>query len=355
MAQTLEPTASGSGPVFFELERLERTAAGRLELSGRWFGVRGRRFVRPTLTFEADGQPYRLLADLEHKPWFAEDGTPWTAAFAWDADTSAFQALELTVAPDIAIPLPNADGGRGSTGKRRLQNADARAASLQRELRAIRQELIDERRTSDRMREQLEPLRAELEVVRDELTRISEEKIETDAALARRDAALAKLTAVEAQRDEVCRSLEQAESERDEERRAQRQAQAELDRALSAVERLRAEGELAGQAQDKARAEREHALRARDHALTERNQAVAQRDELARAGDSLQSQRAAARALASRRNLSWRPSPWSGPSRRPAGAAPDIRRREIGWPARILAIVLLVAAVIVLAVILHVV
>ncbi len=354
MAQTLEPTASASGPVFFELERFERTGAGRLELSGRWFGVRGRRFVRPTLTFEADGQPYRLLADLEHKPWFAEDGTPWTAAFAWDADTSALAELELTVAPDIAIPLTGADGGSAPPRKRRLENADARAASLQRELQAIRQELVDERRTTVHLREQLEPLRAELEAARGELERLSAEKVESDAALARCDAVLAKLTAAEAQRDDVRRSLEQAESELDEQRRAHRQAQVERDRTLSSMERLRAEEEIAAQAHDRALAEREHALRARDHALTERNQALAQRDELARADDSLQSQRAAARALVTRRNLSWRPSPWSGPSRRGARAAPDIRRRQIGWPARILAILLVLAAVVVLAVIFHV-
>src|SRR5690349_11225201 len=132
MGQTLEPRASGTGPVFFELERIEQTPAGRLELSGRWFGVRGRRFVRPTLTFEAEGQPYRLLADLEHKPWVAEDGTPWTAAFAWEADAGQLEELELTVAPDIAIPLPGGDGGGRSQATRPRPSADDRAASLRR-------------------------------------------------------------------------------------------------------------------------------------------------------------------------------------------------------------------------------
>jgi hypothetical protein len=352
MTQTLEPRASGSGTVVFELDRLERTAAGRLELSGRWFGVRGRRFVRPTLTFAADGQPYRLLADLEHKPWFAEDGTPWTAVFAWNAATDALDDIELTVAPDIAIPLPGADGS-GSPAKGRRASADARATSLSRELHSIRQELADERRTRDRLRAELEPVREELDVVRAELERMREEKVETDAALARKDAALAKHTAVEAQRDDVRRMLEEAETDRDELRRAHRQAQVERDRTLATAEQLRAEAQIAGQAHDKALAEREHALRARDQALTDRNHALAERDELARAGDSLQSQRAAARALVTRRNLSWRASPWSSPGRGGAGSN-DIRRREIGWPARIIAFVLLVAAVVVLAAILHV-
>ena len=119
MAQALEPRSGASGSVSFELERLEQTAAGRLELTGRWFGVRGRRFVRPTLTFESDGHPYRLLADLEHKPWFAEDGSPWTAAFHWDADRGPLDEIELTVATDIAIPLPRFDGGEDRPRRQR--------------------------------------------------------------------------------------------------------------------------------------------------------------------------------------------------------------------------------------------
>jgi hypothetical protein len=354
MAPTLEPRASGAGTVSFELERLEPTAAGRLELSGRWFGVRGRRFVRPTLTFEADGQPYRLLADLEHKPWSAEEGMPWTAVFAWGADTGALGDIELTVAPDIVIPLSGGDGRGGSFSRGRRVRSDNPAATLARELQAARQELADERRTSERLRGELEPLREEFEAVRAELDRIREEKIDADATLARRDAALARLTAVEAQRDDVRRSLEEAETERDELRRAHRQVQVERDRALAAADRLRAEGEIANQARDKALTERDHALRARDQALTERNHALGERDQLARAGDSLESQRAAARALVTRRNLAWRASPWTAPGRRAGGASADIRRREIGWPARILALVLLVAAVVVLAALLHV-
>ena len=241
MAQALEPRSGASGTVSFELERLEQTAAGRLELTGRWFGVRGLRFVRPTLTFESDGHPYRLLADLEHKPWFAEDGSPWTAAFHWDADRGPLDELVLTVATDIAIPLPRFDGGDSRPRRQRRAQADAYAASLRRELQAIRQELADERRTSERLRSELEPLREEVESLRAELERARDEKVENDAALARRDAALAKLTEVEAERDEARRALEEAAAESAELSRAQRQAQVERDRALSAPRRPRAE------------------------------------------------------------------------------------------------------------------
>ena len=50
MAEALKPVPTGTGSIFFELDRFEFTDGDRIALSGRWFGVRGRRFVRPTLT-----------------------------------------------------------------------------------------------------------------------------------------------------------------------------------------------------------------------------------------------------------------------------------------------------------------
>ena len=73
-SQTTEPTTAGPERIAFEVERLEQADGGRVEVEGRWFGVRGRRFVRPTLTLLVDGAEQRYLADLEQKPWAAEDG-----------------------------------------------------------------------------------------------------------------------------------------------------------------------------------------------------------------------------------------------------------------------------------------
>jgi hypothetical protein len=47
----------------------------------------------------------RALADLEHKPWAAEDGEVWTAAFSVDEGLDGARAIELSVAPDIAVHL----------------------------------------------------------------------------------------------------------------------------------------------------------------------------------------------------------------------------------------------------------
>ena len=74
-------------------------------MAGRWFGVRGRRFVRPTLTLLHKGAAVRALADLEHKPWAAEDGEVWTAAFNVDESLDGAREIELSVAPDIIVAL----------------------------------------------------------------------------------------------------------------------------------------------------------------------------------------------------------------------------------------------------------
>src|SRR5947209_14829213 len=104
MTRTLQ-LESRAERIAFELERFEPRAGGSLEVSGRWFGVRGRRFVRPTLTLFTDEGAFRALADLEHKPWAPEEGGPWEAAFPWNSGAEVLEA-ELAVAPDVTIALP---------------------------------------------------------------------------------------------------------------------------------------------------------------------------------------------------------------------------------------------------------
>ena len=83
-------------------------------MNGRWFGVRGRRFIRPSLTLVADDEHRRLLADLDHKPWAAEDGEPWHATFPYEEPDDQWFEAELNVAPDITVtlPLPGASRAR---------------------------------------------------------------------------------------------------------------------------------------------------------------------------------------------------------------------------------------------------
>src|SRR5688572_1808333 len=112
-----EELASAAPGVAFELERFEWVADDRLELVGRWSGLRGHRFLRPTLDVVVDGERRRMLAVLEHKPWAAEAGEEWVAAFTWHGDRTTFEEAELTVSPDLAVEVPAAGGSRTSKKK----------------------------------------------------------------------------------------------------------------------------------------------------------------------------------------------------------------------------------------------
>src|SRR5690349_9369406 len=105
MTKTLDPVLR-VGRVVFELDRFERVGDDCYTVQGRWSGVRGRRFIRPTLTVLAGGQRVRLLADLVHKPWAPEDGEPWEAAFPAGQVHGEVEEAELAVSPDLLLTLP---------------------------------------------------------------------------------------------------------------------------------------------------------------------------------------------------------------------------------------------------------
>src|SRR3954471_7290874 len=106
MSRTATP-ADPLAQLSFELDGFQWAGEERLEVSGRWFGVRGRRFVRPTLTLRAGGRRRRLIAVLEHKPWPAVEEAPWIAAFAWRGPVEEITAARLEVAPDVVLELPS--------------------------------------------------------------------------------------------------------------------------------------------------------------------------------------------------------------------------------------------------------
>jgi hypothetical protein len=115
--------------VAFEVERFAWREDGRLEVRGRWFGLRGHRFVRPALTVGEGDDRRRILADLEHKPWAAEDGEEWVAAFAWEGERIALKGAELAVAPTLAVDLPAPSGpGRSRKAKAEADTEGPRPA-----------------------------------------------------------------------------------------------------------------------------------------------------------------------------------------------------------------------------------
>jgi hypothetical protein len=100
----LEP-ASHAAPARFELQQFEVIDGDRCDVRGRWLGVRGRRFLRPTLTMTVDGRSRRLLADLAGKPWAVEEGGSWHASFPGAPAGAELNTAELSVAPDLTVAL----------------------------------------------------------------------------------------------------------------------------------------------------------------------------------------------------------------------------------------------------------
>src|SRR4051794_5972777 len=101
----------------FALSRVEAVGDDRLEVEGTWSDVRGVRFVRPALVL--GGGQRTLLATLDHKPWPAEDGRLWTAAFPWSGgEPPDVASLELAVAPSIVVPLGGERDGAQAAAER---------------------------------------------------------------------------------------------------------------------------------------------------------------------------------------------------------------------------------------------
>ncbi len=209
MAPAPEPTIQAEQAVF---EPDEVTFADdRVAVTGRWFGVRGRRFVRPTLILGPDGAGSRMLADLEHKPWTAEDGEPWTASFAVPGSSGGADELELAVAPDIAVVLRAPEALR-SRPKRDAQPRRRASAGRFGESNAARNGHGGPNMAASQAKveqQQAEIARLERLLRRNEIVRA-----EFKAAMSRRDAAVAKLDAVLEERDAAVAERDAAVAER---------------------------------------------------------------------------------------------------------------------------------------------
>jgi hypothetical protein len=256
--------------VAFEVERVGWPSPDRLEVVGRWFGVRGRRFIRPTLYVEADGKPRRLLAVLDHKPWAVEEGEEWIAAFAWEGDPVDLAGSELTVGPGVAVELAP-PGERRPGGRRfaRQPRAEAlgselagereKAQRLSRELHSARADhAADRARTAQEHETELERVRAErASAEREAERRVGELRGELDAA---RDRAARLETALRKARDELALARADVAAQAAEASKA----------AADEVERLHSERDAARAESAQARGERDAAIRDRDRARQER-------------------------------------------------------------------------------------
>jgi hypothetical protein len=252
MSVSRDPATAPAG-VSFEVDRFA-WADGRLELTGRWYGIRGRRFLRPTLDVEVDGSPRRMLAVLEHKPWAADDGEEWVAAFEWTGEPVALAVAELAVGPELAVVLPPPTGGPAKKARR------ARATGDRLEARPPRAQALEA---------ELAEARAEISSLRERLAaeqKAWQERVEQVEAL--RDESAAAKSAAEAERDEVAAQRDEVAAARDEVSTARDAAIAERDELVSA--------------RDAAIAERDAAVTAREAALADAARAVAERDKAVR-------------------------------------------------------------------------
>ena len=245
MAITTDSTATEPA---FVVERFA-AAGDRLEVAGHWRGVRGRRFVRPVLWLHQGELRRRLVAVLDHKPWAADDGTPWVAAFKWEGGKLDAERAELEVGRDLVVDLP-VPGAPASAPEPRP--ARPRAPS---ELERVREQLL----SATKERRELEAALGAATARAEELARVREERdrAREEARRAREDGE--RLVNDEyRQRERALQVAEQAAARAREAEAAQRLAErqlgaaraahAELETRLSAVtdELERTRDELAG-------------------------------------------------------------------------------------------------------------
>jgi hypothetical protein len=173
MATITDSTATDPA---FVVERFA-AAGDRLEVSGHWRGLRGRRFVRPVLWLHRGESRERLVAVLDHKPWAAGDGEPWVAAFKWHGGKLDAERAELEVGRELVVDLPLPGGAAPKP-----LPAKPRPPS---ELERVREQLL----SATRERRELEVALDAATAQADKLARVREERdrAREDAERARAD------------------------------------------------------------------------------------------------------------------------------------------------------------------------
>ncbi|HEX9482691.1 MAG TPA: hypothetical protein VF927_11370 [Solirubrobacteraceae bacterium] len=293
----------------FEVERFELSGDSSLEVRGRWFGVRGRRFMRPALTAVTDGREQRMLAVLDHKPWVAEEGEPWRAVFPCESDPGAMDRAELTVAPDVTVPLPSPSrqvrGRRERPAASRTRKTSAakttRAAEdgdAASDLKALEEDRDRLRVAHDRVSRQLDAAVAkhDEEIEAEVERRIANLRVEVEreragaglaARMAReRDQARAARDEAAKERDEAAGERDEAREQRDTAHQQRNRMLAERDSARSRVLEATRQWELTAAVGTRRTLERDAIATERDRLARERDAAVAASEQIAAERDA---------------------------------------------------------------------
>jgi hypothetical protein len=236
----------------FMVERFEPDGQ-RLEVSGHWRGLRGRRFVRPVLwLYHGEDHRQRLVAVLDHKPWEAGEGDQWVAAFPWTGGKLDVERAELEVGRELVVELPVP----GSKTPVAPQPAHARRPT---QLEIVREQLAEETRErralqdalDARVREEkaLARLRTERDAAREDAEQaradgerlVNDEYRQREHALAAAEEAAARAREADAARDLAERQLSaarasHAELEQRLEEARNAQPDVALERRLAAAE-----------------------------------------------------------------------------------------------------------------------
>jgi hypothetical protein len=264
-------SSSGRADVRFEVDRIE-ARGGRLVVSGWWSGVRGMRFMRPTLLV----RDRTVLATLDHKPWTPDGELEWTAAFPWDEEAPNLSEAALSVAPSVTVPLAPRAEPPSDAQPADAQPADAQPADAQ---PAAPPELPDEAPPPpDPRREEIVALTGHRDRLRAALAEAGRRESELESQL---EEARRRARGLEAARDDAGRELTAAQRERDQALAQRDEAEADRDAAVRTRARMEAQ-------RDEAVAARERAKHDRDEALVQRDEARAQREEALLAHRTLQ-------------------------------------------------------------------
>jgi uncharacterized protein (DUF3084 family) len=315
-----------------------------------------------------DGQSIRLLADLADKPWAAEEGEPWQAAFPCTLEPAQLHEAELTVAPDVTIMLPVPQQPAIAASKSSsLRRADAaRQPGLRRAQRGSRvsgdevlnrpdrsrgksrpSEIAGGGGVADALTQELAELRQANLRLRGQLDRLEADSAETARCL---DALSGGLRDVTRERDDATAARDRIAAELEAVHRERREIVAERDVARRERAQMAGDREAAQRDRDRAVSERDAALSIRDHALAERDadavtadEAAAARDELSRANERLQSELADLRSAHGAALVMRRAAQAHATSRRYASIVP-----------RAITITVVIAIVVILLILLHV-
>jgi hypothetical protein len=239
-----------SRPTTFELERFVWGAPDRLRISGRFIGLGHAAPADPVLVVPGPERMHRLQALPDSVSGPPEEGSPWSAEFAWQEPPVAFDAAKLELGPEIVVELP-APGAK----RRRLRSqplevrgaAPARGAErvhLEAELLAAQEEIRELRAAAERAQEELTRAREDLKSERDRQA--------GDAERFREGLATVRESAAEALAVEQS-AARQAESDL-------REARIALEAKDAALETYRVQLEEARSAADAARADGERAV-----------------------------------------------------------------------------------------------